>query len=147
MKSHFSLGSRAVIACAVSSAAAIMPQGCSAQFAADYATHSAYADGWQAGDNGGYGFTPWSFSLPYGGGGWTMNNSSAYNQLGTAWTLYNSGGSVVHAVRGFAGLQVGQTISVSFDNPAGIEFYRGLGVSLLSSGTERVALWRYAYPW
>jgi len=129
----------------------MIPQVCSAQFAADYATASAYADGWQAGDNGGYGFTPWSFSVTGGTPPqWTMNSSSAYNQLGTAWAVYSaSGAEVVKATRGFsAPLQPGQTVSITFDNPSGaLMDYHGFAVGLLSGGVERVSVWRYAYPW
>ena len=41
----------------------MMNGNCVAQtfIAADYATNSIYASGWSAGQNGGYGFGPWSF--------------------------------------------------------------------------------------
>src|SRR5687767_12973278 len=38
---------------------------CHAQNAFDSASDPVYADGWQAGDNGGTGFTPWNFDSAY----------------------------------------------------------------------------------
>ena len=63
MKSHFALSRGAAVLCAITGATAMMTDLCSAQTfaAADYATNSPYADGWQDTDNGGFGFTPWSF--------------------------------------------------------------------------------------
>ncbi len=141
MKSHFALGHRAAIACAVSSAAAMIPQVCSAQFAADYATDPAYVSGWSSGANGGYGFSPWVLS----GNSATMNSTSPFNQLGMAWTLYNpTAGDLSTATRGFAPLQIGQTISMVFDNPVEIGYWRGFTVGFLSSGTERAAVWQFS---
>src|SRR3954447_171263 len=37
--------------------------------AADNASNAAYADGWQAGDNGGTGFGPWTLSFSGSGSG------------------------------------------------------------------------------
>src|SRR3974390_2945549 len=62
MRSHFRLNSSAATVCAVSGATAMLTGICSAQFAADSASNSTYAGGWSAGQNGGYGFTPWDFS-------------------------------------------------------------------------------------
>ena len=62
VRSHFSLRSGVVKACAVSSATAMLSGVCSAQIAADYATDPTYSSGWSAGQNGGYGFGPWSFN-------------------------------------------------------------------------------------
>ena len=123
----------------------MIPQVCSAQFAADYATHSAYADGWQTGDNGGYGFNPWALS----GSSATMNSSSSFNQLGMAWTLYNpTPADLITATRGLASpLQIGQVISTVFDNPSAIGYWRGFTVGLLSSGTERVSVWQFGIGW
>src|SRR5262245_5078719 len=42
---------------------------CFAMNAFDSAADPAYADGWQAGDNGGTGFTPWNFDAGYIFGG------------------------------------------------------------------------------
>ena len=38
---------------------------CYAYSAYDNAGDPAYTDGWQAGDNGGFGFTPWNFDGTY----------------------------------------------------------------------------------
>src|SRR6266480_5079730 len=53
----------------------------------DVATDPVYADGWQAGDNGGTGFGAWSFNgtdpTPAG----TYQAMSSSSPIGTAWTL------------------------------------------------------------
>ena len=132
--------------------------------AADYPTNSAYADGWQAGDNGGFGFTGWSFYGTYTSATQhALDNSSPYNNLGLAWTLYlpngnlpenpiftpdpndspnpppppGEGTDLSRAGRGFAPLQIGQTISVVVDNPTERHFYKGYTISLIS-GTNNV---------
>src|SRR5215471_15676566 len=60
---------------------------CYAISAADSATDPVYADGWQAGDNGGFGFGPWSFNgtdpTPAG----TYQAISSTSPIGTSWTL------------------------------------------------------------
>ncbi len=145
MRSHFRLSQGAAVACAVTGATAMMTGICSGQFsAADYANNPLYAGGWSAGQNGGYGFTAWSFNNTSGSPiQQGMNSTSPYNQLGTAWTLYNpngglSGGDVARAGRGFAPLQVGQTLSTVIDNPTQRAFYRGYTV-VLSHGTDNIA--------
>src|SRR5438552_7116848 len=92
MRSHFSLSKGAAVACAVAGAATILNGNCSAQtlIAADYATNSTYASGWSAGQNGGYGFGPWSMAntgtnLIQN----AMDRTSSYDPFGVAWTLYN----------------------------------------------------------
>ena len=144
MRSHFRLNSGVAAACAVSGATAMMTGICSAQFsAADYATDPTYGAGWSAGQNGGYGFSAWSFNntggTPVQQG---MNSSSPFNQLGTAWTLYNpngglAGGDLARAGRGFAPLQVGQTLETVIDNPTQRDFYRGYTI-VLSHGTDNI---------
>jgi hypothetical protein len=143
MRSHFSLGSSTAIACAVSGATAMLTGICSAQIAADSATDPIYSGGWSAGQNGGHGFTAWSFS----GTGTspiqqTMNTSSPFNQLGTAWTLFNpngglAGGDIARAGRGFAPLQPGQTLETIIDNPTQRSFYRGYTI-VLSHGSDNI---------
>jgi hypothetical protein len=162
MRSHFSIGSGAAKLCAVSSATAMLTGVCSAQIAADSASNPTYATGWSAGQNGGYGFGPWSFDGTSGSPiqqGMTYGNSSPYNALGTAWTLYNpngglAGGDVASAGRSFAALQVGQTIQTVIDNPTATSFYRGYGISLLSGADndnpgstagQRVAAYTFEY--
>jgi hypothetical protein len=107
---------------------------CSAQIAADFATDPTYSGGWSAGQNGGYGFGPWSFNGtdPTPGGQQGMSSSSP---LGTAWTLFNisstSGISTAgRAINEPGGLQVGQTFETFIDNPTTTHFYRGWTISL-----------------
>ena len=146
MRSHFRLNSSAATVCAVSGATAMLTGICSAQFAADSASDPAYASGWSAGQNGGYGFTPWSFGGSTGTPvqqGMTYG-TNPYNALGTAWTLYNPAGSpagtdLAQAGRGFAALQVGQTLETVIDNPTQTHFYRGLTIRL-GSGTDNSAV-------
>lgn len=102
MTSHFSLNKRVAAACAVAGAAALLLNGnCSAQpfIAADYATNSIYASGWtevfganDRGQNGGYGFGPWSMWHQVGpnhSGLTAMDQTSPYDPFGKAWTLCN----------------------------------------------------------
>jgi hypothetical protein len=105
--------------------------------AADYSTNSTYSGGWSAGQNGGFGFTPWSFQ---GTGPSTnqqgMDSSSPFNHLGLAWRMFNliAHSDLAEAGRGFPSLQVGQTISAVFENPTNRVFYRGYTVRLVSGG-------------
>jgi hypothetical protein len=101
-----------------------------ADLASDVSTDSAYADGWQNGDNGGTGFGAWSWSVPTntansgyflgssaGNGDGDGNLDDDINDGGNAFGIYaNSGGAV--AVRTFTGggLTVGQQFTLSFDN-------------------------------
>src|SRR5579862_7882349 len=92
MKIHSMLRCCIAVACALSGASTILNGVCSAQplTAADYSTNSTYASGWSAGQNGGFGFTPWSFDGTSGSDvQQRMDNSSPFNQLGPAWTLFN----------------------------------------------------------
>jgi hypothetical protein len=74
---------------------------CYAQLAADNASDPVYADGWQAGDNGGFGLGPWNFTGTYntavgqaidGGTQAGGTGSSPFNNIGRAWTLFNANG-------------------------------------------------------
>ena len=97
MKSHFSLPRRVTAACAVAGTTTMLNGNCSAQtlIAADYATNSTYAAGWSAGQNGGYGFGPWSMDytstspVQNAMDGPSSPNASAFDPFGVAWTLYN----------------------------------------------------------
>ena len=61
---------RIAAVCAVSGATAWSSAMCYAvQLAYDDASDSVYADGWQAGDNGGSGFEPWDFTTDDSGTG------------------------------------------------------------------------------
>jgi hypothetical protein len=139
VRSHFSLRSGVVKACAVSSATAILSGVCSAQIAADYATDPTYSSGWSAGQNGGYGFGPWSFNGTDPALSVQQGMSTA-SPIGTAWTLFNLSSSSGLANAGRAstepgGLQVGQTFETVIDNPTTTHFYRGWTISL-NSGTD-----------
>jgi hypothetical protein len=136
---------------------------CHAQQAYDAATDPVYDIGpnlWDEGDNGGYGFGPWSFDGTYDTldpGGEKMDNglqlgtqaSSQHNNLGEAWTLYNplgptpgpepnDGTDIARVGRNLGGdfLRVGQTLSVTVDNPTQRNFFRGWTVKLLSGGAN-----------
>ena len=89
------------MACAVAGASSLLNGNCSAQpyVAADYATNSAYAGGWSAGQNGGYGFGPWSMNYTGTNSSMqhTMDRTSPYDPFGVAWTLYNPEGTIPHA--------------------------------------------------
>src|SRR5207302_2676096 len=111
MRSHF-LMSSAAMACALSAATAMMPGVCSGQIATDYATNATYSGGWAAGQNGGYGFGPWSFNgtdpTPAG----TYQTMSSSSPIGTAWTLMTHANNTGLANAGRAingGLLPGQT--------------------------------------
>ena len=130
---------RLAAVCAVSGATAWSSAMCYAvQLAHDDATDPVYADGWQAGDNGGFGFQPWDFTTDDSGTGIQNEHRmdgvppatpTSFNSLGTAWTLDNTtgppGGDVARAGRGFSPLQVGQTLKVVIDNPTAERFFRG----------------------
>jgi hypothetical protein len=151
------------MACAVAGASTMLNGNCSAQafIAADYATNSTYAGGWSAGQNGGYGFGPWSFTTDVDTNGVpiqnAMDHTSPYDPFGMAWTLYNPigpavgspnppdtgtgapKGDVSRAGRALpnGGLQVGQTFSTVIANPAERKFYRGYTI-VLSSGSDNI---------
>ena len=160
MKSHFSLNGGIAMACAVAGASTLMNGNCSAGTfnAADYATNSAYASGWSAGQNGGYGFGAWSFDgtvsgmtnvtypdgIPDPGAQQTMSSGSA---IGTAWTVFNvatnpvSGGSgisdVGRAITEPGGLQPGQTFQAVIQNPTAYHYYGGFDI-LFFNGTANL---------
>src|SRR5262245_227154 len=113
-------------ACAVAGATAVTSAMCYAQIAADSASDPVSADGWQAGDNGGHGFTPWNFDsdtifqilpgiqdIDDGLQTGTNPNSNPFNNIGRAWrialpTPVGALGGLPRAGRGFAPLQPGQ---------------------------------------
>src|SRR2546422_9794541 len=98
MRSHFSLTRNVTAACAVAGATSMLNGNCSGQtlIAADYATNSTYAAGWSAGQNGGFGFGPWSmnYTEATSPNEHAMDRTSPYNPFGVAWTLYKPEGSV-----------------------------------------------------
>jgi hypothetical protein len=132
MRSHFSLNRKTAVTCAVAGASFMMNGNCSAGtfIAADYATNSTYASSWSAGQNGGYGFGPWSFDGTATNGSQAISGSSP---IGTAWTLLNGSStsgisSVGRTITEPGGLQVGQTFQTVIENPTGYHFYRGFDI-------------------
>jgi len=112
---------------------------CSAQnhlVAADYATNSTYAGGWSAGQNGGYGFGPWSFDGTNPDPVGQYQGMSTGSALGRSWTLLthadNSGlANAGRAISEPGGLQPGQTLELVIQNPLGYYFYRGFDICCL----------------
>src|SRR5262245_5069369 len=131
-----------------------------AQLALDTADDPVYDvahGGWQAGDNGGFGFTPWNFDA-----GYFFNNtlyayahpgfhaiddglksgthySNPFNNIGRAWAMgspSDSDGAPRYG-RGFPALQIGQTLSVVVDNPTRRQFFKGYFIRL-NGGTGGV---------
>jgi hypothetical protein len=162
MRSHFSLNQGVAAACAVAGAATLMNPVCSAQtfIAADYATNSTYATGWQAGQNGGYGFGPWSMNYTESTSPIEadMDRTSPYDPFGVAWTLYNPEGSapaptspgsqcinpptgtdISRAGRALpnGGLRPGDTFTTVISNPTGRKFFRGYTI-VLSTGSDNI---------
>ncbi|HEV2435960.1 MAG TPA: hypothetical protein VG077_08170, partial [Verrucomicrobiae bacterium] len=90
IRSHFISG--AAIACAVTGAAALMPNTGAAQIAYDTANNYVNGAGgtWTDGSTGGYGFGAWSFSGTSGAG---AGQQMAYSQPGglNMWSLFNTG--------------------------------------------------------
>lgn len=110
-----------------------------ANLAFDSAADTVYNDGWQSGDNGGYGFGPWGLikigsssghfmagSTGNGDGVDDGNTNGAANDFdidtaGRAWGMYasiDSQGDGAGAVRPLTGgpLGIGQSISLDMDN-------------------------------
>lgn len=130
---------RRIVAMAAMSVSVSMSSAiCYAQIAADNASDPVYADGWDEGDNGGHGFTGWDFDGSYPGIH-EIDSASPFNQVGTAWRLGVSEGrptDVARAGRGFAPLQIGQTLSMVIDNPTKQKFFRGYIVRLNTGGAN-----------
>jgi hypothetical protein len=122
-----------VTRCAVGLAAAVVLAGGTARGAepaADNASQGDYSDGWQAGDNGGFGFLPWMMTSTGGTGG--VGSSTANGDArapagdidsagGRAWWVSTkspngSGGGSIEATRRLIGaLGVGQRVSFDLD--------------------------------
>jgi hypothetical protein len=131
---------------------------CYAHSASASATDPVYNDGWQAGDDEGVGgFGPWSFdgtynTLPPGqqamddGLGLGTQTSSQHNQIGEAWTLFNplgptpgpepnEGTDIARAGRALpSDMHVGDTVTITVDNPTERNFFRGWTVRLIDGG-------------
>lgn len=161
MRSHFSIPRGVATACAVAGASAILNGNCSAQnpIAADFASDPAYASGWSAGQNGGYGFGPWSMNgtettSPIEA---ALDRTSSQDPFGVAWTLYNPEGSAPQPPPGTGcinspigtdisragrampngGLRPGDTLSTVIANPECRKFYRGYTI-VLSNGSDNI---------
>ena len=144
---------RLAAGCIVAGCTAMSSAMCYAATAYDDASDSVYADGWQAGDNGGSGFTAWNFDSRYGNGAQYTSSgfkeiddglqggtqfSNPHNAIGEAWTMgevptTNGAG---RAGRGFD-LAIGETLKVVFDNPTGTPFFKGYFIRL-NGGTKGV---------
>lgn len=142
MRSHFMLG-----LCAATGAAGLIADGgrAGSLIAADIATDPAYDDGWDPGDNGGFGFDAWNFDGTYSSPiQHAMDDGSAvHNQLGRAWTIYNPdappddmGTDISQVGRGFPALGPGQRLRVVIDNPTERRFFRGYTIRLNSGGSS-----------
>jgi hypothetical protein len=92
----------------------------------DAADDSVYADGWQNGDDGGFGWNGgWIFRQmgDTSGGGYDIATSSLNGVVpgdidtnGVAWRLYASNGATVGADRRFAApMEIGDTFSIDLD--------------------------------
>jgi hypothetical protein len=132
---------------------------CYAHQAFDSAADPVYNDGWDEGDNGGFGFGPWSFDGTYttaDPGQQAMDDglmtgtqtSSQHNQIGEAWTLFNplgptpgpepnDGTDIARAGRALPGkMHVGDTVSITVDNPTERNSFRGWTIKLLKGGAN-----------
>src|SRR6267142_1543916 len=145
MRSHFLLSQGITATCAIAGALSMLPTNSPAQslVAADYATNSTYASGWSAGQNGGYGFGPWSFNGTDATPAGQYQGMSTASALGRSWTLLtyaehsglaNSGRAILEP----GGLQPGQTLELVIQNPLGDHFYRGFDICCLN-GTNNNA--------
>jgi hypothetical protein len=140
---------RLVAASVVAGSTALSSAACYAAVALDTASDPVYADGWQAGDNGGFGFTPWNWDAGYiyAGTNYTYNTpafaqiddglqggthfSNPHNSIGRSWAMGNSmaDDGAIHIGRGFD-LDIGQTLRVVFDNPTRRVFFKGYFIRL-----------------
>jgi hypothetical protein len=146
MRSHFMLGRGLAMACAAAGATAIPKAVSAIPLASDNASNAAYSDGWQVGDNGGFGFGPWNMSGTYNTPVQHSLDSTGtmpYNQIGPSWILYNpdappgpgTGTDISQAGRAIlGGLQPGMTLTTIIDNPTERRFFRGYTVRLNTGG-------------
>ncbi|MCS6770684.1 MAG: carbohydrate-binding protein [Kiritimatiellae bacterium] len=114
--------------------------------AADRGANAAYQDGWQAGDNGGSGFGPWSFhnsSSDPNRNGQFMATSAAVNIGTPAWGLYANNGHVADVRRPLpVPLSAGQTLHVKMDNGF-INNGGGVGIALWNAQSN--LLWEFYF--
>jgi hypothetical protein len=109
---------------------------CYAQLASDSASDPVYADGWQDGDNGGFGFETWDFTGSYAGAIHEIDSSSQFNNIGTAWRLAFTAGGLPRAGRGFGPLVAGQTLRMVIDNPTRRVFFKGYTVRFTAGNSN-----------
>jgi len=127
-------------ACAIGGSVALSSAACYAANAFDNASDPVYNDGWQAGDNGGFGFTPWNFDSDAGnanafhaiddGARSGTHYSNPFNNIGRAWDVGIADNGLPRAGRGFAPLEIGQSLKVVFDNPTKRQFFKGYFIRL-----------------
>lgn len=127
-----SLSMAPLVVLASCAATHVQPAAAASLRAEDIASNGAYNDGWQAGDNGGYGFFPWRF-FPQGNGNFFIGDSSTngiapsghVNTVGeelgnTDPESFGLGAAIfpdsASAARYFLPLQVGESFSIRFDN-------------------------------
>ncbi len=146
-----------VSAMCVSVSLSIIEDTLAANLAFDSAADPVYNDGWQSGDNGGYGFAPWALltlgsssghflasSTGNGDGLDDGNINGAANDhdidtAGRAWGMYasfDSSADGAGAVRNLTGgaLTVGQSISIDMDNGyINSSGYNYVGITFVSS--------------
>ena len=104
----------------------------------DVATNAPYADGWQAGDNGGTGFGAWSFNGTDATPAGTYQAMSYTSPIGTSWTLatHDNSSGLANAGRTITGgLLPGQTFETVIDNPTAYHFFRGFDI-LFTNGPD-----------
>lgn len=136
---------RLAVGCLILGASAWSSAACYAQVAFDSADDAVYSDGWQVGDDGGFGsFGPWVFDGTYTSAvQQRMDNglkagtagSSTFNNLGKSWSLFNpAAGDFARAGRSMGALQVGQPLRVIIDNPTVRQSFRGYTIKLNTGG-------------
>ncbi len=109
----------------------VPPQTNAAVILYDSASQPAYADGWQAGDNGGSGLGPWQDPLSIGGMfiGSAVGNGSTQPQTidtaGVSWELL-PGSFVQRSI--LAPVGVGSTLSISYDSGIRAESFTSVSV-------------------
>lgn len=115
--------------------------------AADGGASAVYDDGWDASDNGGFGFGGWTFYTSSSDGnlnGRFMGDSAAVNIGTPAWGLYANGTTNLSEAKRLMtnALAVGQTFSVKMDNGY-IDDGCGVGVALQNAGGD--TLWEFFF--
>jgi len=130
---------RLAAVCAVGVSTAWSSALCYAQLASDSATDPVYADGWDAGDNGGFGFEPWNFDGSYTDAIHDIDSTSQFNNIGTAWRLAFDTNGLPRAGRGFEPLAAGQTLRMVIDNPTRRQFFKGY-IIRFSTGAANICV-------